>query len=336
MFRFSTYFRGGSNVTKNASVSLYCYYGGNKLTKSGQLARYKVVSYPSTDQVAGSTAETYPQKILPCNRLYIRSEVPLTENLSVLLHGFPPEFFLCLAFVEVFIVYFLEGLKHQKRVPQSVKRKGLTGKKNSIGQASVTGAPNGSNIEGKKLSRTRTISSSRARITQTSLFHLTDLLSEFLQKADLPSVIKEIIFHLLAELLRASMLPETQKGIISRCRSPSEPFARVLKRLSPLCAELPKVLEKEVSVTNTTALNFVLNCNFEKDKFTSYLQALLELVLAMAEHSHCASLARVGQQLRFLEDETKDREDDEPCADDASQVMICLFVNIYLLLTVSM
>lgn len=47
--------------------------------------------------------------------------------------------------------------------------------------------------------------------------------------------------------------------------------------------ELFKLTEKEVSVSRAVALEYVLNCNFEKVKFTSYFQALFEVVLATAQ-----------------------------------------------------
>ena len=62
-------------------------------------------------------------------------------------------------------------------------------------------------------------------------------------------------------------------------------FDLFLSRLGPLRNELQKLLEKELSATNTAALDFILNCNFEHSEFSSYLQALLNLVSAAHEVS---------------------------------------------------
>lgn len=273
------------------------------------------MSYPNTNQLSDgngsiSKGEKYPQKILPCNRLYVRSDILFTENLSLLFHGFPSEFFLCLLFIEVFISYYAEVLTVPNITSQFIGGRITTGKdhKKTMVQREKTRSDLVSG-EAKKNSVTtklKNLGLTESKIHHSSLVYVTDLLSNFLLKTDLPPVIMEMIFHLLAQLLRVSMLLQT------RHLSSSEPSSLILKRLSPLCAELSKVLEKEISITNMTALNFVLNCNFEKDKFTSYLQALLELVLAMAELSHCPSLPRLGS----FEEEKKKHECSEADGDN--------------------
>lgn len=286
------------------------------------------MSYPNTELSSWgngdlNTGDKYPQKILPCNRLYVRSDTALTENLSFVFHGFPSEFFLCLAFIEVFLAYFAEGLIIPNRMCQTMD--GKTGdNKTGVTEKQKEIFNRGQEIN---LSHTSRACDTELKIRHRCLVHVADGLSSFLQKTDLPPVIKEIIFHLLAQLLRVSMVSETQIEATSRHPAPSKTFSLILKRLSPLCTELPKVLEKEISFTTTTALNFVLNCNFEKDKFTSYLQALFELVLAIAEVSHCSSLPRIRQ----VEHEKNDQESRETDGDDAQVSSTDIFFFLSLL-----
>lgn len=137
----------------------------------------------------------------------------------------------------------------------------------------------------------------KASIQKTVAFNLTDLLSSFLLNSNLPAVIKEIIYHLLAQLLRAVHHVE------SRAHQPHSPehlftLDLVLSRLAPLRTELQKLLEKELSATNTAALDFILNCNFEHSEFSSYLQALLGLVSAANEVSSSRGKSDRGLSLK--------------------------------------
>ena len=116
-------------------------------------------------------------------------------------------------------------------------------------------------------------------------------------KSDLPAVVKEIIYHLLAQLIRACHLVESQ-GNQSHSADHCSTLDLALSRLSPLRVELQKLLEKELSVTNTAALDFILNCNFEHSEFSSYLQALLGLVSATNEVSSSQGKSGRGMSLK--------------------------------------
>ena len=239
---------------RSACVSISCYHGNRKLNKNGQEARYTVLQYPdSCDGNLPSKANQYPDVVLPCNRLHIRFLSSATEGLLLHLSAFPAEYFLSLVFIEVFLQVYLENAQEFFRTD---------------GQGNV----------GVKR---------KALIHKTVLFNLTDILSSYLLKSDLPAVIKEIIFHLLAQVIRAWYHVESHAV---RCPSPNHwnTYDLFLSRLAPLRTELQKLLEKELSATNTAALDFILNCNFEHSKFSSYLQALIELVSA----AHEVSLSR--------------------------------------------
>ncbi|XP_068681108.1 probable E3 ubiquitin-protein ligase HECTD4 isoform X3 [Montipora foliosa] len=245
---------GGVCNPRSACVSISCYHGNRKLNKNGQEARYTVVQYPdSCDANLPSKANQYPDVVLPCNRLHIRFLSSATEGLLLHLSAFPAEYFLSLVFIEVFLQVYLENAQEFFRTD---------------GQGNV-------GVERKAL------------IHKTVLFNLTDILSSYLLKSDLPAVIKEIIYHLLAQVIRAWYHVESHAV---RCPSPNHwnTYDLFLSRLAPLRTELQKLLEKELSATNTAALDFILNCNFEHSKFSSYLQALLELVSA----AHEVSLSR--------------------------------------------
>lgn len=255
-------------------MSISCYHGNQKLNKNGQEASYKVVQYPNTsNQNSSSKANLYPDVILPCNRLYLQFSTSATEGLVVHLSAFSAEFFLALVFIEEFIQLYLENAVEFSRNSES----------------SGDGSPENATDKRKAL------------IYKTVAFNLTDILISYLLKSTLPAVIKEIIYHLLAQLLRACHHIESQT---SQPQSSDHwgTFDLFLSRLGPLRMELQKLLEKELSATNTAALDFILNCNFEHSEFSSYLQALLELVSAAHEVSHSRGKLGRGLSLKAVQE----------------------------------
>lgn len=225
---------------------------------------YKVVQYPNSDLNPSNKANVYPDSILPCNRLHFQFSPSATEGLVAHVDAFSSEFFLSLVFIEVFVQVYLENAEELSKNLKSNCAE---------------------NVQNKR----------KALIHRTVVLNLIDIISSFLMKSNLPAVIKEIIFHLLAQLIR------TCHHVESQATQPQSPdhwgtFDLFLSRLGPLRNELQKLLEKELSATNTAALDFILNCNFEHSEFSSYLQALLNLVSA----AHEVSPSRNKSSKRFL------------------------------------
>lgn len=266
-------FRGVSNP-RTACVSISCYHGNQKLNKNGQEALYTVVKYPNTsDPNSSSKINLYPDMILPCNRLHLHFSPSATEGLVVHLNAFSAEFFLSLVFIEVFTQVYLENAAEFSRNVES------------------SGDESAEHVADKR----------RALIHKTVVFSLTDILSSYLLKSNLPAVIKEIIYHLLAQLIRACHHVESQA---TQPQTPDQwgTFDLFLSRLGPLRLELQKLLEKELSTTNTAALDFILNCNFEHSEFSSYLQALLGLVSAANEVFLSRGKSGRGLSLKAVQD----------------------------------
>ncbi|PFX24720.1 putative E3 ubiquitin-protein ligase HECTD4 [Stylophora pistillata] len=263
---------GGLSNPKSPCVSISCYHGNQKVNKDGQVARYKVVQYPNTAEPncsAPAGAHLYPDVILPCNRLDVRCSSSATEGLVLHLNAFPAEFFLSLVFIEVFISFYEEN--------------------------SVEGFRNSKNTNTSGVEDT---SSRRSLNQKTVVDNLIEILSSFLMKSDLPAVVKEIIYHLLGQLIRVCHFVESQANQPHSADHLSA-LDHAMSRLSPLRVELQKLLEKELSATNTAALDFILNCNFEHSEFSSYLQALLGLVSATNEVS--SSQGKSGRGLSIKE-----------------------------------
>lgn len=238
---------------KKPYVTVLCYYGGAKLSKTGKVAKYKAVQYPtaptnntSSDDNTNYWTEKYPARILATNRVVVRYEDHAVEGPIIDLHAVSPDLLLALVFIETFA--------------QNVSK-----------HLDCVDCTNPNEVTKKTL------------MSKAVIFNIIDMISAFVLRTKLPSVIKEVAFHLLAQLLRISHKVESLISSGFSSQAHTSQLTLILTRLSPLKTELQKLLDKEVSVTNAMALEFILRGDFENNKFASYLQALFEVVLAMAE-----------------------------------------------------
>ena len=225
-------------------AEVFGYYGRRRLTKDGDVDKYKLIHYPD---FAGQHVNFYgdgknclnPERLLPANHFHLRLGSSSTKGLLLRLNGIPQELLLCLSFMESFLDIF-------SRTGQDLKLY---------------------SSEGAEIRRSR---------EPPCVGEMLELLQQFLIKSKASPFTRELIFHLLAQSLR--LLEKTAPADRLQFY-----YEASLSFLSSLKTELLKLVEKEVSVSRTNALEYVLNCNFEKVKFSSYLQSLLEVVLATVE-----------------------------------------------------
>ncbi|XP_028400510.1 probable E3 ubiquitin-protein ligase HECTD4 [Dendronephthya gigantea] len=222
-------------------VELFGYFGRRRLTKDGNVDKYKLTHYPD---FAGHHVNYFgdgknclnPEQLLPANRFHLRLGSSNVRGLILRLTGIPQELLMCLSFIETFLDVFSTG--------------------------------DGKTDEGCKLNQ---------GIESLPCFgEMLELLQRFLITSTLSPFIRELVFHILAQIFR----------LLARNAPPDRLqfyYETSLNFLNSLKSELFKLMEKEVSISRVNALEYVLNCNFEKVKFSSYLQSLLELVLAAVE-----------------------------------------------------
>ena len=225
-------------------AEIFGYYGRRRLTKDGNVDKYKLIHYPD---FAGQPVNFFgdgknclnPERILPANHFHLRLGSSNTKGLLLRLNGIPQELLLCFSFMETFLDIF-----------------------------SKTGWDlNRHSSEGGEI---------RRACGPPYLGEMLELLQQFLITSKASPLTRELVFHLLAQILR--LLEKTAPT--DRLQFYYEASSSFL---SSLKTELLKLVEKEVSVSRANALEYVLNCNFEKVKFSSYLQSLLEVVLATIE-----------------------------------------------------
>ena len=223
---------------------MFGFYGRRRLTKDGNIDKYKLLHYPD---FAGQHVNFFgdgknclnPERLLPANRFHLRLGTNNAKGLVLRLHGVPQELLLCLGFVETFLDVFSSDA-------------------GGLGPRSCGGG------EMKQMSE------------PPYLGEMLENLQRFLITNTVSPFVRELVFHLLAQTLR--LLGKTAST--ERLQFYYEASTSFLASLK---SELFKLMEKEVSASRANALDYVLNCNFEKVKFSSYLQCLLEVVLAADE-----------------------------------------------------
>lgn len=221
-------------------MEIFGYYGRRRLTKDGNVDKYKLTHYPD---FAGHHVNYFgdgknclnPERLLPANRFHLRLGSSNVKGLVLRLTGIPQALPMCLSFVETFL--------------------------------DVCSTNDGETNEGCKVNQV---------VTSPCLGEMLELLQRFLITSTLSPFMRELVFHILAQIFRL-LARKAPSDRLQFCYEASLNFLNSLK------SELFKLMEKEVSISRVNALEYVLNCNFEKVKFSSYLQSLLELVLAAVE-----------------------------------------------------
>ncbi|XP_038054835.1 probable E3 ubiquitin-protein ligase HECTD4 isoform X2 [Patiria miniata] len=240
---------------------VFCYGIGHRVKKTGQTVLLEVVSYPADAAInssAGLSAppshniDPYPTMVLPCNRVHVRHGVSPVPGYVVSLHGLPSEFPLAMAFIETLV-----GCEHQ------------------IGSQKVEG------MEEIVIDRLKDIPTERQEILKDRPAHIpprvisraAELLSHYLMTTKVPPLIKEYLFHMLAQLLRMLYKRESSGDSITAAAT-TFPFV-VITQLLHLNVELRKLFEHE-------STSGVLS-SITPGQQSTYFQALMELCLALAE-----------------------------------------------------
>ncbi|XP_078681858.1 putative E3 ubiquitin-protein ligase HECTD4 [Branchiostoma floridae x Branchiostoma belcheri] len=236
--------RKDTALYKSPWARLFCYGIGHQLRKNGHVALQEVTCYPRDAAIAGTggltpppLADQYPPAVLPCDRVHVRVGVSPPPGYVVTIHAVPPEFALAISFIEELI-----SVKHQ--------------------------------VDSKDV-RMEEQAASSYDIPAGAFVHLVELLGGYVWKSDVPAALKEVMFHLLAELLRASQ-PRKEDGDV--CLLTLSPSLALLTHVS-LQAELRKLYDHE----NKRRTRSDVIGSGEYSRFSSYFHALMEVALAVAE-----------------------------------------------------
>ncbi|XP_076346000.1 putative E3 ubiquitin-protein ligase HECTD4 isoform X3 [Tachypleus tridentatus] len=239
-----------SSTYKSPWARVYS-YSGPSIKKNGQLVKWEVVNYPLDADIGSSglhSGSFTVSDVYPAV-LIAGNKLHLKTGISP-----PPGMSLLVHGVPPELplaLQYIEVLLAEKRTELSIKQ------------------------EQKYL------------ITPTILLNVVELLGGYLWKSNIPALIKEVVFHLLAELLRILQESKTQSDDFS-------PFYPTLgSQLSPslmlliqLQAELKNLYEEETknwTLASAASVTSMVLGTGDSGRFSSYFQALLEVCLAVAE-----------------------------------------------------
>ena len=194
----------------------------------------------------------------------------------ITIHALPPQFPLSLTYIETLV---MEGENFEyKRCDGDMVAKPMDVTGSLIGR----GMSQSDSKDSGATSPWRTFDS--IVITPAVLMHVFDLLCGYMWRSDVPALMKENLFHLMAQTLRMFRVSEGGlSDLIPTCSPQYSPTMSLLKQLQ---AELKRLYDEETknwpSGTTVSGPGIGLGIG-ETGRFSTYFHALMEICLAIAE-----------------------------------------------------
>ncbi|XP_063042342.1 probable E3 ubiquitin-protein ligase HECTD4 isoform X2 [Engraulis encrasicolus] len=272
--------RKDSSLYKAPWARVLVYGLGHKVRRNGQLSLMEAVCYPldaspsNTGLTPPPTTHQYPSIVIPTDKVHIKLGVSPPPGTVLVLHSLPLEFPLAMAFAEQLLTW-------------------------TLGEG---GGEHGSSDD------------EADTVPSAVLLQVVELLGGLLWTTDLAPCIKELLFHLLAELFRKIHQLEQRRSL----GSPNPPAALLsssialllnpcLAVLMALQSELRKLYDRETQgwlqtvggasggggvgsggssgaqAAAAAAAAAAVALASEQSRFSTYFHALMEVCLAVAE-----------------------------------------------------
>ncbi|XP_053376532.1 probable E3 ubiquitin-protein ligase HECTD4 [Mercenaria mercenaria] len=284
-----------TSLYKSPWARIYC-YTGQRIKKTGQVAKQEVVSYPRDTSSTSNHAEQYTPAIIPCDCIHIKVGVSPPPGVIITIHALPPQFLLSLTYIETLITEkhgcgtkSCVPLKQDDPNPWDIPSFSQSQSKTET--KLIDKDPNGSlwNLD-------------NIVITPPVFSHMIEQICLYLWRTDVPALVKEYIFHQLAQSVRIYHYSEGGNG--TRLPSP-QPHLNVNTGLMVLLqSELKILYETETKgwETRTTPSGTGIGIGVtDQGKFSTYFHALLELNLAVAELNKPTGRSKGGDMGLSLE-----------------------------------
>ncbi|XP_059171920.1 probable E3 ubiquitin-protein ligase HECTD4 isoform X2 [Physella acuta] len=256
-------------------------YTGKRIKKCGQVTRQEVVSYPRDVHNQSSTHEQFAPAIIPGDLVYVKIGVSPAPGAIVTLHALPAQFLLAVAYMETLVTETF-GCGSQ-----------ACGAKTSSGQRELsgsTGSCGSSSSLNTSLCETNPSlwSLDNINITPSVFLHVLEFECGFLWKTELPGLVKEYMFHLLAQTLRILHYSEGSQG--SRLTKLSTRLSPTQGMLNYLPRELKKLYDLEAktmpAMSSVAGQGIGLGVT-DTGRWSTYMHALMEACLAISEVIPC-------------------------------------------------
>lgn len=251
------------------------------------MTRQEVVCYPRDIHAGTNTSEQYAPAIVPGDRLYIKIGVSPPPGITITLHALPPQFLLAIAYIETLVTETF-GCGTMGCPVNKLDRK--NGGISDVERASPSSSDKlGCQFEGGLLLNDQSSSPSlwsleNIVITPLVFMHLIEFQCGFLWKTDIAALMKEHMFHLLAQTVR--LLHYSECGSTSQLIKSSPRFSPVQALLNTLPKELKKLYECEMKsmpkMTTSAGTGIGLGVT-DNGRFSTYFHALIEACLAISE-----------------------------------------------------
>ena len=237
-----------------------------------------MVSYPRDPSSSSTQSDQYAPVIVPCDLIHVRVGVSPPPGIIVTVHALPPQFPLAITYIETLAS---QKYNFEHRHAESDSRGNET-------EASSSGSTQVDSALGLKeqgpTSPWRNFET--VVIPPPVLLHVTELLGGCLWRTQMPAVVKEHVFHLLAQCLR--MVHHSEKATTSGAGSStlSPQLSPSLALLMQLQSELRKLYDEETKSWSTasTASGTGMGLGVgDTGRFSTYFQSLMEVSLAVAE-----------------------------------------------------
>ncbi|KAK3804042.1 hypothetical protein RRG08_062412 [Elysia crispata] len=305
-------------------------YTGKRIRKSGQVTRQEVVCYPRDMHGQAAHSDQFAPVIIPGNHVYVKIGVCPPPGVTVTFHALPPQFLLSVAYVETLVTETfgcgtlacgVGGLRCEKPcgatvnvgtgVSTSVGREGSDASELSVSSHSSSSSysPRSSSTSPSSATSPMVLSGEfpesspslwsldNISVTPPVFLHLVEFLCSYLWKTDVPGLVKEYIFHLLAQTLRVLHYSEGCPNVGS---ANSRLASKLSARLSPtqgMLVALPRELKRLYDMESknmpemTTSAGHGLGLGVtDTGRWSTYLQALIEVCLAISEVVPCEAL----------------------------------------------
>uniref|UniRef100_A0A2C9KB19 HECT domain-containing protein n=1 Tax=Biomphalaria glabrata TaxID=6526 RepID=A0A2C9KB19_BIOGL len=264
-------------------------YTGKRIRKCGQVTRQEVVCYPRDVHAQANTNDQYAPVFIPGDLVYVKIGVSPPPGAVITLHGLPPQFLLAVAYMETLVTETF-GCGAQACGARGEKTGGQKESATKPQPSLSSGSFASSSSMALELPDTNPSlwSLDNINITPPVFLHMIEFLCGFLWKTDVPALLKEFMFHLLAQTLRILHFSEGCDG--SRLTKLSMKLSPTQGMLNYLPRELKKLYDLEIKnlpeMTTTAGQGVGLGVS-DTGRWSTYLHALMEVCLAISEVIPC-------------------------------------------------
>ncbi|KAK7087914.1 probable E3 ubiquitin-protein ligase HECTD4 isoform X2 [Littorina saxatilis] len=252
-------------------------YTGKRIKKTGQVTKQEVVSYPRDTTTTSTQSDQFTPSIIPADLVHVRLGISPPPGIILTIHGLPPQFLLALSYIETLVTEkFGCGMKSCGGGREGLEFLTKLGLDTPIFEDTEYPPSMWSvdNIE----------------ITAPVLVQVIEMLCSYLWRTDVPALLKEYMFFLLAQSVR--ILHYCQGHGATSLSKLSPRFSPTQGMFQAIIRELKVLYEEEVKdmpQASTPSGSGVGIGVTDQGRFSSYFQAMMEAGLAVADVLPCES-----------------------------------------------